>query len=352
LTSKKKILIAPLNWGLGHAARCIPVINALLKHNFEPILASDGAALQLLTKEFPVLKFYDLPSYKISYSHGKNLKLKLIQDIPAIVKTVKEEKKRTTQIHELENLSGIISDNRFGVRHPKIPSVYITHQINVLSGNTTFLTSKIHQYFISKFDECWIPDNEDENNLSGKLSEKNATIESKFIGPLSRLQKKEVEKKYDSLVLLSGPEPQRSILEKRLLEELLTYNKKVLFVRGVFTDEVITSPNKNIILKNYLLSEELETAINGSEIVLARSGYSTIMDLAKLEKKAFFIPTPGQYEQIYLAERMQNLKIAPFATQQDFKIEMLSNTDNYKGFVGFKQRNMPKSSLFDLFNGK
>lgn len=345
-------MIAPLNWGLGHATRCIPVINALLQHGFEPILASDGAALQLLIKEFPVLKFYDLPSYNISYSYRKNLKLKLIQDIPAIVKTVKEEKKRTTQIHELENLSGVISDNRFGIRHPKVPSVYITHQVNVLSGNTTFFTSKMHQHIISKFDECWIPDNEDKNNLSGKLSEKNATIASKFIGLLSRLQKKEVEKQYDLLVLLSGPEPQRSILEKRLLKELLTYNKEALFVRGVFTDEVITSPNKNVILKNYLLSEELETAINGSRIVLARSGYSTIMDLAKLEKKAFFIPTPGQYEQIYLAERMQNLKIAPFATQQDFKIEMLSSIDNYKGFNSFKQSNGLERGLFNLFNGK
>ena len=345
-------MIAPLNWGLGHATRCIPIINVLIQQQFEPILASDGAALQLLIKEFPMLKFYEFPGYNISYSHGNNLKLKLTQSIPAIIKAVKEERKRTAQIHEQENLSGIVSDNRFGVRHPKIPSVYITHQINVLSGNTTFLTSKIHQYIISKFDECWIPDNEDENNLSGKLSEKNATIESKFIGPLSRLQKKEVEKQYDLLVLLSGPEPQRSILEKKLLEELNSYNKKVLFIRGVFTDEVITSPNKNIILKNYLLTEELEIAINGSRIILARSGYSTIMDLAKLEKKAFFIPTPGQYEQIYLAERMQNLKIAPFATQQDFKIEMLSNTDNYKGFIDFKQRNMLESGLFNLFNGK
>jgi uncharacterized protein (TIGR00661 family) len=222
----------------------------------------------------------------------------------------------------------------------------------VLSGKTTFLTSKTHQYIISKFDECWIPDNEDENNLSGKLPEKNAKIASKFIGPLSRLQKKEVEKQYNLLVLLSGPEPQRSILEKKLLEELNSYNKKVLFIRGVFTNEVITSPNKNIILKNYLLSKELETAINGSRIVLTRSGYSTIMDLTRLEKKAFFIPTPGQYEQIYLAERMQGLKIAPFTTQQKFKIEMLSNTNNYKGFIGFKQRNTLESDLFNLFNGK
>ena len=153
----KKVIVAPLNWGLGHATRCIPIIYALLQNNFTPIIASDGKALELLQKEFPQLRSLKLPSYSISY--GKNLKRNLLLQFPKILSAVKKERKIIAQIIEKEtNIVGIISDNRFGVLNAKIPSVYITHQLTVLSGFTTFFTRKIHQSIIKNFDECWVPD--------------------------------------------------------------------------------------------------------------------------------------------------------------------------------------------------
>lgn len=346
MTSKKNILVAPLNWGLGHATRCIPVINQLLEQGFNPIIASDGETLELLQKEFPDLKSLKLPSYNIQYpKKGKLLKWKLLSLTPQILKATRAEYTIIQKLVESENLSGIISDNRFGVRSDKVPSVFITHQLNVLSGATTFFTSKLHQNIINKFDECWIPD--DKNlNYSGKLSQTNSVKKQKHIGVLSRFKKVELPIKYDLLVLLSGVEPSRTQIEKKLFSELKTYKGSVLFVRGKVEPQQKTETRENIITCNFLLTDELQTAINQSKLVLARSGYSTIMDLESVGKKAFFIPTAGQNEQEYLARHLQKLRIAPFATQENFKIEMLKRVKEFKGFTANENQHQIDFSLF------
>ncbi|PCI11427.1 MAG: glycosyltransferase [Flavobacteriaceae bacterium] len=346
MTSKKNILVAPLNWGLGHATRCIPIINQLQEQGFNPIIASDGKALEILQKEFPNLKSIVLPSYNIQYpKKGKWLKWKLLFLTPQIIKATKSEYKIVQKLVKSENLSGIISDNRFGVRSDKVPSVFITHQLNVLSGATTFFTSKLHQNIINKFDECWIPDDE-KLNYSGKLSQSNSIKKQKHIGVLSRFKKIDLPIIYDLLVLLSGVEPSRNQLEEKLLSELKTYKGSVLFVRGKVKNQQKKVVKNNITTYNFLLTDELQTAINQSKLVLARSGYSTIMDLATLGKKSFFIPTTGQNEQEYLATYLQNLKIAPFATQENFKVEMLEEVENY---LGFKNSQNTTQIDFNLF---
>ncbi|AMC11341.1 glycosyltransferase [Lutibacter profundi] len=346
------MLVAPLNWGLGHATRCIPIINALIKAKYEPILASDGGALLLLQKEFPSLKSYVLPSYNIKYSNkGKNLLIKLFLSIPSVISAVKKERKTVNLLIETEGITGIISDNRFGVVSYKIPSVYITHQLRVLSGLTTFFTSKIHQKIIEQFNECWIPDIENKFNFSGDLGHiDNQNINIKYVGLLSRFKKENLAIKYDLLVLLSGPEPQRTLLEVKLLLELKSYKGNILFVRGTLLNLAKITKPANFKVINYLLSEELEEVINQSKVILARSGYSTIMDLAVLGKKAFFIPTPGQFEQEYLANILNQKLIAPFVTQEEFTIEHLKRLDEFSGFQ--LQKITFKLDFFKLFEGK
>ena len=212
----------------------------------------------------------------------------------------------------------------------------MTHQLNVLSGKTTYITSKIHQQFIKKFDECWVPDKEGISNFSGGLGYlKKHHFNLKYLGILSRFQPKELEIKYDLLLLLSGPEPQRTLLENKLLKELQHFKGKILMVRGVFSATEITAPS-NFNILNYLLANELEDAINQSNLVIARSGYSTIMDLAALGKKAFFIPTPGQFEQEYLAKMLQEKLVAPYAKQDEFTA---ANLGDLAKFFGFKKVN-------------
>ncbi len=351
MIQKKNILVAPVNWGLGHATRCIPIIHELIAHNFNPILASDGIALEMLRKEFPDLQTLELPSYQIKYpKNGNYFKLKMLQNSPKMIAAIIKEKKIVEEWVSEYNLSGIISDNRFGVRSKKSPSIYITHQLNVFSGNTTWLSSKIHQNIIKKFNECWIPDFENKQNLSGKLGHlEHSKLHLKYINPISRFKTIDLPKKYDLLVLLSGPEPQRTILEEKLKTEVKKFNGNVIFIRGIIEKEQKNSKSKNITFYNFMKSSELEIAYNESEIVLCRSGYTTIMDLAKLGKKAFFIPTPGQFEQEYLAKKLEQNKLFPFANQNDFKIENLSALENYTG-IKFKESSTDFRKLFNIFN--
>lgn len=346
----KTILITPLNWGLGHASRCIPVIKALQENNFIPIIASDGPALDLLKKEFPYIKTLVLPSYQIEYpKNGAYFKWKILLNSPKTLMAIWKEKKMIEKWIQQYEIDGIISDNRLGCYSTKIPSIYITHQINVLTGSTSWISSKLHQQSIQKFTQCWIPDLATKPNLADVLSHTNAAnLKLKYIGPLSRMVKKELPIQYDLMVLLSGPEPQRGLLETRLKTVLKRYKGEVLFIKGILEKTQTKEKIKNINYYNFMTTRQLEQAFNESETILCRSGYTTIMDLVKLGKKAFFIPTPGQYEQIYLAQKFQNEGIAPYSSQDVFTIEHLFELKKYKGFERINNP-IDWESLFQVF---
>ena len=346
---KRKIIVAPLNWGLGHASRCVVVIQFLLENKYIPIIASDGKSFTFLQKEFPDLESLELPSYGISYA--KNLKTSILLQTPKIVKAIRKEHKIIQKYIEKNiEIVGIISDNRLGVRSDKIPSVYITHQINVFSGLTTLISSKIHQNFINKFDECWIPDSND-NKLSGLLSQsKNKKINLKHIGVLSRFKKERLPKINDILVVLSGIESQRKSLEEKILSELKNYKGKVVLVQGKIENEQKVKNQNGIKTYNYLLSSELEKEINQSELIICRSGYSSVMDLAVLGKKVFFIPTPNQPEQEYLARYLKGQNLAPFCKENDFNLVSLTQVNSYKG-LSIDNKKL-EINLLGLFEGK
>ncbi len=350
---KKRILVAPLNWGLGHATRCIPLINALIAHNFQPVIASDGIALDLLRKEFPKLENVELPSYQITYpKKGQFFKLRLLQNTPKIVKAIKAEKNAIAEIVEKFQIDGIISDNRLGAYHKQVPCVFITHQLKVLSGNTTWLSTKLHQKIIKRFSECWVPDNIGEPNLSGKLGHVHIyELPIKYIGPLSRFEKTDAQPVYEILVLLSGPEPQRTLLETKLVSELKQFRGKVLIVKGIIEQTQIISEEKNVTTYNYMTSLQLQNAINESHLVISRSGYTTIMDLTKLSKNAFFIPTPGQFEQEYLAKRLDENKLVASCSQKEFSLDQLDRVNDYSGLSAMNYE-LNYKRLFRLFEGK
>jgi len=348
-TSPKTILITPLNWGLGHATRCIPIIKALQKNDFVPIIASDGIALELLRKEFPYLQTLELPSYQIEYAkNGKNFKWRLLRNFPKMIKSIWKEKKMVQEWIQKYAIDGIISDNRLGVFSKKVPSVFITHQLNVMSGSTTWITSKLHQHIIKKYTECWVPDFEGRRNLSGDLGHlKKSKLKLRYIGPLSRMQKREVPKLYDLMIILSGPEPQRGLLEEKLKKEVLNYKGKVVFIKGIVEKEQKKEQIDHVSFYNFMNTHQLEQTFNESDVVLCRSGYTTIMDLIQLEKKAFFIPTPGQYEQEYLAKKMKWDGWIPYKTQEKFKIRNLTRIEVYFGFPKWNN-NLDWKKLFEI----
>ena len=344
----KKIIIAPLNWGLGHATRCVPIIKELQKSNFTPVIASDGTALQFLIKEFPSLEFFELPSYKISY--GRNLKWSLIRKIPTIVRAVHKERLLIQEyIHQNPDVVGIISDNRFGCYYTKIPSVYITHQLNVLSGFLTPVTSFFHRRVIRKYNECWIPD-EENSVYSGKLSRSSKNLNQKYIGVLSRFKKQELPQDIDVLILLSGPEPNRTQLEIKLTSIFKTSSKKVYLIQGIVEKTQKTTKENQLTIVNFMLTKQLEHTLNLSKMVICRAGYSSVLDLVSLRKKALLIPTKFQNEQEYLAKYLQQKGYFSFVKERKV------NKNTLDVFPEFTPANYQKkvfnSKLFHLFHGK
>lgn len=288
-----------------------------------------------------------MPSYHISYPKNGNLQWHLIKQFPHILKTIKAEHRLVKEIVEQENIHGIISDNRFGVWSTTIKSVYITHQLKVLSGLTTFISSYFHRKFINKFDECWIPDSPT-HHLAGKLTSNNGLkIPIKYLGALSRLKYQSLPQQYDVCIILSGIEPQRSFLEKILLNEFQDFNGNICFIRGVISDVIEFENKSSFTFYNYLTTNDINKIINQSNLIIARSGYSTILDLSVLGKKAFFIPTPGQTEQEYLANNLHQQKIAAFCKQSAFTVKKLNDVVNYSGFHRHKE--VLNQNLFEVF---
>ena len=319
---KPKILIAVLNWGLGHATRCIPIIQALQNAGYSCVIASDGGALAFLQEEFPSLAFEELPAYQITYSSFPNLMmLKMAWQMPKIYRAAKQEKKIIDKIIDKHHIKLLISDNRLGAYSDKIPSVYITHQLQILSGITTYFTSKAHAHFYHKFNQIWVPDLESEPNFSGKLGHlKSPNEKVKYIGLLSRMGGENLPVQYDILAILSGPEPQRSIFEKILLDKLSHLDKKILLVQGKVFPKVKRYKLGNIEVISHAGTKELEAFINQSDTIISRSGYTSVMDMAILQKKVLWVPTPGQTEQKYIARHLQKHFGAKYVEQKHFRL--------------------------------
>ncbi len=326
---KPIVLIGVLNWGLGHATRSIPIIKRYLDDGWDVHIASDGEALSFLKKEFQGLTYHDLPGYNVQYPYS-SIVLNILRSSFPILKTIKAELKKTKEICAAIKPELIISDNRFGVRHPSINSIFISHQINLKSNSRllSFLGTAINVNYINKFDKLWIPDFEDERSLAGELSTINTDssrfikikIPYQYIGALTRFKFEKVDKKYDIAVVISGPEPQRTKLEKLILKQVVEVDKKIIVILGRVGEYVAYEIGDNIIVKSYVLSSELNDIINSSDIVVSRSGYTTVMDLSLLGKKAVFIPTPGQTEQEYLAYYLKAKGLFYSQKQSEFNL--------------------------------
>jgi len=304
LISNKTIFISPIDWGLGHASRCVPLIHELKKNN-RVILGVTELNAFLFDQYFPELEKVTLPSYAISYSKILPLWFKLLLQWPKINKVIKQE---NDQLHEIVNTYSIdlvISDNRFGLFSKSIESIFITHQLQLKTPLFSIFANKLNKKHIHCFNEVWVPDFEDvKARLAGDLSRSEGIkLPVKYIGPQSALTistTHKLQNKFDYLILLSGVEPQRTILEKICLRVFKHSHKKIVLVRG--SNITAKNSSQNISVIDFVAGDELKDLILHAETVICRSGYSTLMDLCLLNKKQIIlIPTPGQTEQEYLA---------------------------------------------------
>lgn len=339
-----KVLVCPLDWGIGHATRCVPVIRQFRNAGFEVIIGADKKPYHFLKQEFPNLKIVRFSGTEISYSSGTLLWLKMLFSVPRLLLGICKEHRQLKNIIDQEDIDVVFSDNRYGLWNKKIYSIFMTHQTNIqFPGKLKLfkgMANRVNRYFINKFDRLWIPDAEGTDSISGELSNAEyINIPTKRVGILSRFNElgNEIQNQpIELLAILSGPEPQRTLFEKKLVEEIKALEIKATIIRGLPGIEE-KSKKDNILYISHLESETLANYIKSAKLVICRPGYSSLMDLACLGISAIVVPTPGQTEQEYLAEQLDKKKIHLAMNQNllDLKVAF----DSISNYSGLKIKN-------------
>lgn len=317
-----KILIAPLNWGLGHATRCAALVRRYMRDGHEVVIAGDGESLVWMRREFPDLRFFTLAPLRLHYGRGNRQVWAMLCALPQLLRWAVADHAVLKDILAIEHFDYIISDNRFGFfpdrsynrsHSAALRSVYITHQIHIclpkpwrwLEG----LVSRLHACVINRYNELWVPDYAIEPSLAGELSHgmsAHLLCHVKYIGPLSRFVPSDDMDIADSpytLAVLSGLEPQRTQFEKELLARFRQTGEQLVLVQGLVNKPNTVLQTGNISIYPWMGDKELQNALSHASHIIARSGYSTIMDLAAMNllDRAELHPTPGQPEQEYLS---------------------------------------------------
>lgn len=320
--AQKHILIAPLDWGLGHTTRVMPLISHIQSLGHIPVVAGNVAQRSFIKETFGKIDNIHLDGYDITYSKwNKWAQAGILAQLPHIQRAITNEHNWLKQITQEKKIDGIISDNRYGLFHPHIPSVILTHQLKVQSGFGNFTDraiQKIHYKYLNRFGATWVVDAQNSCGLAGRLSHtKTLPHHTSYIGLLSRFSPvaNATSGNGPLLVLLSGPEPQRSALSRILWQQVQSHNGEVIFVEGTKQAQPPAGIPAHIVWHQQLHGSAAEQAIRKAGMIVCRSGYSTLMDLAALQKKAILIPTPGQTEQEYLGQSLHKQGIF-YSTQQ------------------------------------
>ena len=349
------IIYSLCSWGLGHATRSLPIIRKLIKENHNLTLISSDRSLQLLQKELKdEVKYIDIPDYPILISENtRQFIAKSMVYWPVFIKRMEEGLQQLQKILKQVPCDRIISDGRYDMYSKTIPSFFISHQMRIMNplrfqlferGSETF-----NAFFFKRFQEIIIPDFK-ENNLSGDLSHNLKKIDEDklhYVGILSDFSRLDLEKDIDFFVSLSGPEPQRSILEQKIISQLQDLPGSLVVSLGK-TEETELPTKKDIQTYSYLSKEKREELLNRSKLVISRSGYSTIMDLATIGTKALMIPTPGQIEQEYLAQHLKKTNTCHTTTQE--KLDLKKDVKIAQKTKGFQKTGNVEKTVENVLN--
>lgn len=335
----KRVLVCVLDWGLGHATRSVPVIRELQRQGAKVFIASSQEAGKLLQQEFPALSYYELPGYSPVYNSGGSLMLAIASQAFRFARTIRREHREVEELVRSHQIDRVISDNRYGCYAEAIPSVFITHQYRVRLPRYWSLFEGLVNGWLktryARYQHLWIPD-QPGSGLTDWFVPKGALVTyvgwlSRFGGEMSQASGVEI------VATVSGPEPQRRIFADKLRRELMDSGRCALLVTGQ-PGNAFREQQGNLTVVNHLPAKELEPALRGAAVVIARSGYSTIMDLIALGKKAVLVPTPQQPEQLYLARQLSESKVAFCVDQENFVLgKALQEAEGFPGFVSFRE---------------
>ncbi len=315
----KRILFTVLNWGLGHAVRSMPIINHLIANGNQVTIGSDGPAGLILREAFPEAEYIELPGYHITYQ-TRFFMYNMISQIPGIMQAINKEHRIISELHSRKKFDLLITDNRYGSFQPDVESIMISHQLTISPGIANIALNR----YLSRFNQIWIPDLEG-SILSGQLSDtsfRQEKIKREFIGFLSNLQQWPLKKEYDAIAVLSGPEPARTRFQQALLLKMQDLpDLQFMLLGGTPESQAKKSKLKNVTFQPYADRKTLSKILAQSEVVISRSGYTSLMDYLKLRKKMILVPTPGQPEQLLLARRMKERNWAVIQHEASLDIE-------------------------------
>jgi uncharacterized protein (TIGR00661 family) len=338
MKKRRRVFYAVLNMGLGHASRSLPIIQHFADQGWELYIGSSGRSLQFLKYEISQAKYFELPDYNLQYTRKGVSLILLLSQLPALFRKIRIENELTSQLVRENRIDMIISDHRYGCYHSDIPSIFLSHQLRFITPKMLrpleFTGIWFNQYFHKKYSAILIPDKKKKNEglLSGRLSNIRKSSDLHFCGPLSSIQKKVAPEDIDILISVSGPEPQRTIFEKTVLSQVKNIPGKKVIVLGKPEDNNREVVSDQLVIYNFASRKVMLELFNRSKLIVSRSGYSTLMELVELQKKALFVPTPGQTEQLYLAKRLEKLGYFYYSPQNKLDLaEQIPHALSYHG---------------------
>jgi uncharacterized protein (TIGR00661 family) len=337
LKAQKNILICPLEWGLGHAGRMIPVAKRLRELNNVVYIGAGNEIRQFFRNELDGLEYIEFGGFRPSYSAYLPQYFIMLLKLPLLIYHIISEHYKLKRLISRYKIDIVISDNRFGLWNKKIKSVYVTHQLTIpFPEHFRFLEwtgSAFHRFIIGKYDKCLIPDLPGDINFTGRLSHiVNIPANAEYIGILSRfnniisLSGNKYDHPYNTLIL-SGPEPQRGIFRELVVKQLTGASRKLIVLEGRPEDAGESSASGNTSSFSHLPPGEMKRIITGSEGIILRAGYTSVMELVSMNCTALLVPTPGQTEQEYIAEYLAGKGWFSTVRQRDLKSGISLPTD-------------------------
>ncbi len=303
---KNRILVAPLDWGMGHATRCIPLIRKLQQQGAEVLVAVPQTLETRLRQSLSNVQFISLKGYEIRYHQCIPVWLSVFFQVFKIRRAIRDEHRWIMEQADTLKIDQIISDNRYGLWHPSLHSILLSHQLQPIAPFGGWFAKKIIQrimrQLLRNFDEIHVPDYAGPNRLSGRLSVPFEGLPPvKYIGPLSRFTCAAKEEIIPNtlLAILSGPEPHYSRFYQSMKEKALQEG----FVFRALGWKIPEQAAGADVLLN-LSDEQFAKEVAQAEKIVCAAGYSTLCDLHVLGRKAELFPTPGQTEQKYLSKNV------------------------------------------------
>lgn len=351
---KPSALISVLNMGLGHATRTLPVIRYFLQKGWNIFLAGSGRSLLFLQQELPGLSCLELPDYELEYSPKGVSAIRLFFKIPAVLRKISAEYKAVNKWLSLNSVQLLISDHRYGCYSPDIPSFFLAHQLAFIAPPLLKPFESAGRWFNRQFhlhyNGVLIPDEESDGSglLSGRLSRHSGKGKYTYCGILSSVRKEKCSAEIDFFFSVSGPEPQRWVLEQLIRSQISILPGKKVVALGKPESGEIENPDSDTTIYHHLSRTEMQHIMNCSKFIITRPGYSTIMELAELKKKALFIPTPGQTEQIYLAKRFKEKGWFNWKAQKDLLLSR--DIPESRKFPGFPYELETRKSVVNIFD--